>query len=128
MDTGDDQQSFFSAARPNLSVELAGLELLRRLLFGNQQKTNPLQNPRLQPIPNFQGSPQMLQPMYRSQEVLPGQVPNQQGKPPKFQMRFAGERDDLLREIDNTIYNGGNPVPTPTPTPQTRFFPVSYFT
>jgi hypothetical protein len=44
--------------------------------------------------------------------------------------RFAGERDDLLKETEDTFYGGGQaPRPTPKPTPKpSKFFPVSYFT
>lgn len=37
---------------------------------------------------------------------------------------LAGEKDDLLREIEDTFYGGGNaprPTPTPTPVPGTRY-------
>jgi hypothetical protein len=123
MDGNDDSQTYFAAGRPNLGVELAGLELLRQLIFGKKQR-QPIPRPNM--IPNFQGAPQMIQPRFDYQQPaiplkqIPGQVPNQQFGPPKFQMRLAGERDDLLRDIDNTIYGGGNvPAPTPTPTPRT---------
>lgn len=40
-------------------------------------------------------------------------------------MRLFGERDDLLQNIDQTFYGGGQVQPTPTPTPTPR--PRSYF-
>lgn len=41
--------------------------------------------------------------------------------PAARQMLIAGERDDLLKDIDSTFYGGGQaPNPTPTPTPPVK--------
>lgn len=129
MDTGGN--SYFAAGSPtDLGVELAGLEALRQFLFGKKQG-NPYQ-----PLP-FNGQP--YSPVIRSMKLQGGvpieQLANPPAKLPKRRaymmhpIELADDRRDLLNDIENTIYGGGNaPAPTPTPTPQTRMMPVSFFT
>ena len=152
MDGSEDPRSYFSAAQPKgsgLDEELAKLKQMQQAILANRQSGSPSRGPLLQQpnviLPTTGAAP------YLYVDPNAGQVHEQQLNnlqmlkqfqllPPDAQKilmntkalpRFAGERDDLLKDTEDTFYGGGHgqPRPTPTPTPQpTRFFPVSYFT
>jgi hypothetical protein len=150
MDTGDDSQSYFSAARKGgLSDQLEELKLMQQQLIANRANGgSPSRGPLLQQqpiIPTTGAAPYMyvdpnagqgqdaqqlrdLQ-LLKQFQLLPSNTPNILMNT-KALPRFAGERDDLLRDTEDTFYGGGHgqPRPTPKPTPQpTKYFPVSYF-
>lgn len=150
MGTDDDSQSYFAAARPKsgLSDQLDELKLLQQQLIANRSNGgSPSRGTLLrQPnviIPTTGAAPYLYvdpnavhpndeqlrnQMLLKQFQLLPPNTPNILMNT-KALPRFAGERDDLLKDAEDTFYGGGNaPRPTPTPTPQTKYFPISYFT
>jgi hypothetical protein len=129
----DESQSYFSAARKDTTLDELKL-LQRQLLAGSPSRGVILNRPNVI-IPQTGAAPYLYvdprvpnavppDELQKRLQLLPENSPlllMKRKAPP----RLAGERDDLLRDIDNAIY--GQPVPTPTPTPQTKYFPVSYF-
>lgn len=120
--TVDDKQSYFSAARPtvDLGMELAGLEMMRRLIFGPQPRKQ------FAPLP-FGANPYspVMRSMQLQQRISPEELANPPAKLPNRAIMMhpinvtQNDRKDLLNDIEGTIYGGGNvpPPPTPTPTP-----------
>lgn len=145
----DPAESYFAAASPprkrGLGDTVDELKQMQQQLLANRNNSGSPSRGHLlqQPIipstgaapywyvdPKANTAPSLQAPdsLQRQFQLLPPNTPNILMNTKRLP-RFAGERDDLLREIDNTIYGGGHaPAPTPTPTPQTKYFPVSYFT
>ncbi len=126
--------SFFAAAGgpTGLTAGLQELEALRQSLL--RPKNNVIV-PQIGAAPYLHVDPraQQFNPMQQAPVPAEGIGLLPQNAPIMLQRkglgnapRLADSNDDrkaLLRDIDNTIYGGGNaPVPTPTPTPSRSYF------